>query len=1043
MAFSSMNRIWRHLSSVMAIALLSSSVPIGAAVAADMSVKIRGGDHAGYTRLVFEGKETPRYTVEQNDTHIILKFPDNVSFEAQGMSPDQLSRVESYKVLENHSVEIDIPKGITVRHFIIDKRVIVDLKGEAPVKKDSNKKSPVKLTEKIEETRFHPESKDAKENIEQKIVKNSSLEKHVIVDDMQKEEKTEKAASPTALKPHAINIAGTTVFAMAAFEKGNNIWIVIDKPDVVVPPQFEGSEQNKLGEFQRFITKDVTVFRAKRPERYKLSGNGGGLVWKIDMTETDQGKFKAKPVSRKESQGEGGVDVPSLVWEAPALHRIAQIEDPDSGEKIWVGLVNSASDFTGEAQYFSEIELLPSIIGAAALGKVDDLSVSKSEDGAIFSRPGGLTLSSKKDMIPYLNNTDHPEKEDATSSPKESTKIFAFRDWKGADSPSMLSDNQRLILSGLLDQTDQKKTEGLVYLGRMMLSSGFAPEASGYFDLAQHYTSDLSKNPEFKALQGVSEVLSGNFKEAFVTFSNSALDDVDEIKIWKSYALSGLDDWQQASKTLPSDMDLLKDYPPEIMFPVGLRIAEVTLREGNKTKAAKILDMLDKTKSPRTPIAYSSGLMYLKGELARQKGDVAAAKSLWSVLETGKDDLYRAKSRLAMATLRYGEKEITIDKAIDALEGLRYAWRGDDLETSINYNLGKLYLEKGEPIKALGLMRLAAGLIPNSEQGKMISTVMHATFQDLYMTDKIQSLSPFEALTLYNEFSDLVPAGAEGDRLARQLAERLVDDEMLPRAINLLKQQVDTRLSGLEGATVAIRLASLQVLNNKPKDALASLEKASGFLTSIPSEESDPKRRQIALLKAKALSLQSKPEESLASLSLLTQDEDVLRLRADIAWKAKRWQEAADALEQLVAKQDISLTRPLDDVQAKLIMDWSVALYLADNRYVLANLRERYSDPMSQTSKAREFEVVTRPRQNILLADRDTINGIIGETDMFKDFLDSLQEDLTGPVKDNVTSAARSNETSSPSGKPKKSEANIPESLKNEPQIKADEVLAD
>ncbi|MCB1550757.1 MAG: hypothetical protein KDJ26_02020, partial [Alphaproteobacteria bacterium] len=323
MAFSSMNRIWRHLSSVMAIALLSSSVPIGAAVAADMSVKIRGGDHAGYTRLVFEGKETPRYTVEQNDTHIILKFPDNVSFEAQGMSPDQLSRVESYKVLENHSVEIDIPKGITVRHFIIDKRVIVDLKGEAPVKKDSNKKSPVKLTEKIEETRFHPESKDAKENIEQKIVKNSSLEKHVIVDDMQKEEKTEKAAPPTALKPHAINIAGTTVFAMAAFEKGNNIWIVIDKPDVVVPPQFEGSEQNKLGEFQRFITKDVTVFRAKRPERYKLSGNGGGLVWKIDMTETDQGKFKAKPVSRKESQGEGGVDVPSLVWEAPALHRIA------------------------------------------------------------------------------------------------------------------------------------------------------------------------------------------------------------------------------------------------------------------------------------------------------------------------------------------------------------------------------------------------------------------------------------------------------------------------------------------------------------------------------------------------------------------------------------------------------------------------------------------------------------------------------------------------------------------------------------------------
>jgi len=267
---------------------------------------------------------------------------------------------------------------------------------------------------------------------------------------------------------------------------------------------------------------------------------------------------------------------------------------------------------------------------------------------------------------------------------------------------------------------------------------------------------------------------------------------------------------------------------------------------------------------------------------------------------------------------------------------------------------------------------------------------------------------------------------------------------LLPRAINLLKNQVDTRLSGLDGGTVAIRLASMQVLDNKPEDALKTLEQATNFLKDVPTEEAEPKRRQIALLKAKAYSLMNKPQDSFEALSLLSQDEDVLRLRADIAWKSKKWQEAADSLEQLVSKQNISLTRPLTEAQAKLIMDWAVALYLADNRYVLANLRERYSDSMSQTSRAREFEVITRPRQNILLADRDTIKGIIGETDMFRDFLQSLKEDLTGPVKEKAQSTNRTSSSAEPKAATGKAPANVPEPLKNAPpEIKTDEVLAD
>jgi hypothetical protein len=47
---------------------------------------------------------------------------------------------------------------------------------------------------------------------------------------------------------------------------------------------------------------------------------------------------------------------------------------------------------------------------------------------------------------------------------------------------------------------------------------------------------------------------------------------------------------------------------------------------------------------------------------------------------------------------------------------------------------------------------------------------------------------------------------------------------------------------------------------------------------------------------------------------------------------------------------------------------------------------------MTQTDKAKQFEVVTRPRQNILLADRRTIDSIVSEIDLFKGFLDTFKE---------------------------------------------------
>ena len=84
-----------------------------------------------------------------------------------------------------------------------------------------------------------------------------------------------------------------------------------------------------------------------------------------------------------------------------------------------------------------------------------------------------------------------------------------------------------------------------------------------------------------------------------------------------------------------------------------------------------------------------------------------------------------------------------------------------------------------------------------------------------------------------------------------------------------------------------------------------------------------------------------------------------------------------------------------------MVLNWAVTLNLSNNRYVLANVRERYSDMMSVTPYAEQFEVITRPRQNIFLADRETIKSIISEVDIFKGFLDEPAETNSSATETN------------------------------------------
>lgn len=1034
----------------MAMALLSS-----AAFAADKidlpKVKVRSSDKDTYSRVVFDWGTSPssavKYTTKELPDRIIINFANGVDLSADGSAPTSLSRITDYKIISPNQVEISFAKGQNIRHLAADNRLIIDIKGGAvkaapkdAQKADAPKTAPVNLADKIETAAggaaavpAKPAEKLADKTAEKAVADKLANEKNVIVDPGQEA----PAATPAPVKKdktYNIAITSTTSVPLAVFERNGYVWIIQGKENIKLPPQITTNSAEPLEPFQPVASADGTsVFRIKLPDALQPAATGGGLVWKLELT--DKVKPSPNPVAYKRVFDKSGSKVtPSVLWPTTTISRTVDIQDPDVGDKITVGLVESAADFTGSAQHFVDFESLPSYVGLAVLPKTDDLKIAKTDNGVLFSRDGGIKIASDQDFMTAgkSSKADDAAKNANPTAPKDMSRIYDFKGWQIGDRKS-LSDNQRMIMSAMGNQTDTKKAEGLIGLAKLSLSFNYAPEAIGYLELAESFVPEIDTNPEFMALMGAAEALSWKQKEAYKIFSDASLNDVADIPYWKAFTLAKLDDWQQAAKILPNDASLVDTYTDDIKTPVGLTLVEVALREGNLEKAKKFIDILEPLR-PKMELPYASAYDYLTGEMDRQTKKPEEAKEIWKGLAEGLDDLYRAKARFALTMMQVDSKEITQDKAVDNLEGLRYAWRGDDLEVSINYNLAKIYLMKNEPVKALTMMQLAHSLNPSSDQGKKIDSDMREAFKNLFTPEKIKNISPVDTLILYNEFSSLVPPGAEGEALTRQLAERMANADLLPRATAILKKQVDGDLKGLDGANVAIRLATLQNMDMKPDDALVSLDKAENMLKGLPSQDVLAKQEDIGLLRAKAYSLKGNPDEAFAALALLPQDDNSLRLRADIAWRGKKWQEAADSLEQIVQNQNITLTRPLDDAQADLLLNWAVALYLADNRYVLANLRERYSDAMSATSKAQKFDVVTRPRQSSLLSDRDTINSIIDQTSIFKDFLTSFRA-ADAPSKPATIQPTGAGTATNP--------ANVPEALRNVPGLKADDVLAD
>lgn len=958
----------------------------GLALAAE-TVSARTGGHDGYSRLVFDWGQAVPYHVTRNGDRLDITFDRDAALDKSGAETGGDLNILGLEQTSSGDgkmhVAVTLAPGTDYRHFLVGSRVIVDVldgKGKPAVKTPAAAPPP---TAKAAETPAPAAAHNEGPAVPAKAVEEVKQEELP-----QKTPSAIEQAMP-AVEPHVVTVSSTESVGMAAFERFGTLWVVIDRPGFTVPPQIAGPEKKLFKPFHRMDTKNATVFTTELPPDAAphMYGEGGGLVWRVVMTPNER---TAEPVTPERSfnsndPARGG----TIVWPFKQVTKLVELTDPAVGDTITVATVRDSGENTGPRRDFVDFTALQAPIGLAVTAKADDLQISQGRDGVTITRPAGLALS----HIGDVNRSLIREQVQPSTIPAEPapgfTRIFDFDRWMMGGIQA-LGQNQHILMAGMADKDQSGRVQDILSLAKMNIANDRGQEAVGFLNFAAMEMPEIEKSPEYLALRGAAEALAGKYELAWRDLSDPALQNYKELDYWRAYTLAWLEDWRQAGKVTPDDYSVLVSYPQPLLEKLGIKLAEIALRKNEVPNAQSILDALERNRPTLQPQTVA-GMDYLKGQALHQSGQPEEeTRKLWAPLVNGKDDFYRARAGLALTMMDLASGNKNLDQAIDRLEGLRYAWRGDELEAQINFTLGKLYLDKKEYMKGFNILRDAASMSPDSDVSREITSYMAQAFSDLLMNE--QTLSPQDAVMVYEEFKELTPPGPEGNLLAQRLAERLVEADLLSRAGAILQHQVDFRIGGEEQARVATRLAAIYLLDHDPKPAFPVLDKAQAYYAAQTDEASKQQLHKIMLLRARALSQNNQTEEAVELLNTLPPDPDVNRLRADIAWQSGLWEDAAEALQDLIIDQALDKGRPLTEEQATLILNRAVALNLSGDRVELSNMLSRYGDAMKKTSRAEMFNVVTRPRKSTIIADKNTIEQIVSEVDMFKGFLDEYRK---------------------------------------------------
>ncbi len=920
-------------------------------------VKLRLATAPTFARFAFEMTEPINISTAREGQELRISFdaPVKVDFgEAKAKLPTSVVGLEAEYEAEMTTIKLVLAPDAGLRNFRDDAAFVVDvmppvampsLKGIEGNKRDAAPEASAVAKVAALKTDSEAPKELAAIEPEPKEPATAPVAPEVPVAGMNTEMPPLVVASKSADEPVLVTISRNTgkfsitlpfgeATSGAIFRRNDTVWIVFDTTRLLNLADLANDTSRMIRSFEQSTLPNGQLIKLKLDRNRLASMESDGQSWVINIGDAMLSPSRPLPARRVfVAENRPGVFVPLA---APGL--VHTVNDPDIGDNLLVITALPPARGLVRGQDFVEFRALASSHGLVLMPKVDDLTLDLALEGVTITRPDGLIVSD-------MSNVSLPVVEKKNVYARQETPLDAEM-WQNERDADFL-ERQVELSRAVAEAPLAKRAEQRIALARFYLSKDLAAEARGVIEASVSDEKQSGAETTFSLLHSLVELKMSRPDGALHDLARSELAGLPQAALLRASALAGLMRWPEAREQFAAGQGAVSELPIELQRMVLMDVLRAAIEVRDFAEASRIRHEFE---SVGIPADQAPMLALLTARITQGIGRTDQAASDLAEIALGTDGPAMAEARLRLVQMRLARGDMDRAKAIEALEMLSFAWRGDETEVETMFLLGRLYVAEARYREAFRQLDGAQQTFAESEVTRTFQTEMAGVFEDLFLANKSDSLPPIDALAIYYDFSKLTPIGRRGDELIRRLADKLVSVDLLDQAAELLDHQVEFRLSGAAKAQVASKLAWIHLMNRKPNLAIKVL--AGSRMRNLPQDL----REQRLLLEARALSETGRVDPGLELVTDISGPE-ADRLRADILWNAKRWRDAGDTLEKFLRdrwKQEGAL----DDIERQDVLRAAIAFALGSETIGLTRLRDRYSAKMAEGAERNAFAIV-------------------------------------------------------------------------------------
>lgn len=759
----------------------------------------------------------------------------------------------------------------------------------------------------------------------------------------------------------ALRLAGLGQTPVAILQRGPTLMVLIETVQTPGAPTIPAELKQQIDGFQITRLKDGVLLSMvpKLEGAFWLVRDGDELVIQRGKSEVAPDVVAGQPIRLQRVFDGQGRDAIEAAFKGEG--KLFTLEDPLTGGKLAVAPLPMAAFSSPKAQSFAEMLIERTLAGFAVLPLDEAVTIERRATGVLLSHEIRLNLSS----LPAPEAQPTKDRRALLIEPEQYDKL--------AREPLRLL--ERSLLRQAAEAPRVARPVARLKLAQAYLAHKSYPEAEGVLQVLNADDPQFGNQKNVLFARALAATFMGRLVEATRLLAEPQLSQEPEQRLLQAMVDSKSLRHPQAVAGFKAGMEALDRYPERLQGDFRRAAIEAAIESGDAVFAREQILAYEQIDSSHRD-GHIQQLM--AGRLAELEGRALDAFQAFSQAAKSPDRRIEAEARYGRATSGLAAQKLTPEEAKAEFETLTAIWRRSETEVKALARLGEIYSADGRWREAFLASQHATALLPNHPVARRLEEAMGRRFESIFLDADEKKLSKVEALAIYQEFRTLVPPGRRGDEIARRLADRLFDLDLVNEASDILEHQVRNRLDGVARSIVATRLALMHLQNRQPVKALTMISETR--LASLPAEL----KRARTLLEARALGEVFRSELAIEILANETGD-DVERLRADIHWKGKHWREAGEAYERVLGdawQGEAALTN-----QQRLdVLRSGLAYVLAEEALSLDRLRSKYMAKMAKSDDAGAFNLIALENYSNPRGFREAARNIVN-ADTLTEFL--------------------------------------------------------